>query len=409
MSEYQYYEFRAADQPLTPEQMREVRALSSRAEITPNRFSNTYNFGDFRGDPRKLMESVYDAHVYVSNFGTVTFMLRLPRALLSEKTVARYVSAEDEGMDCWTTDEHTILEWQVNEDPRDEWMEGEGWMGRLLPLRDELVRGDYRSLYIGWLSSIWDDSLEDGEEEEEEEDREDPEDDDVPSTRRREPPVPVGLGALTAAQSALVEFLDLDTDLIAAAASASPEVPANANSSEKIAEWVARLPEQEVRSLVGRIVNGEGLRIQTELQSRYHRSRSEAVENSRTKADRSGRTAADLLSMAAQAEQERKRQEREEREQRKQKEAEERDRERRVYLTGLVPRLSDLWATVHALAEEQKATSYDKACTLLIDLRDAYAQAERRPEFDAEFARFQGHNSRRTALVRKLKEIGLTS
>jgi len=36
----------------------------------------------------------------------------------------------------------------------DDWIEGEGWMGQLLPIRDELARGDYRSLYIGWLSSI---------------------------------------------------------------------------------------------------------------------------------------------------------------------------------------------------------------------------------------------------------------
>ena len=42
MSEYQYYEFRAIERPLTPEQMRELRTLSSRAEITSSSFTNTY-------------------------------------------------------------------------------------------------------------------------------------------------------------------------------------------------------------------------------------------------------------------------------------------------------------------------------------------------------------------------------
>src|SRR6478672_5663909 len=51
MSEYQYYEFQAIDKPLTKQQMAELRAISTRAEITPTRFTNEYNFGSFKGDP----------------------------------------------------------------------------------------------------------------------------------------------------------------------------------------------------------------------------------------------------------------------------------------------------------------------------------------------------------------------
>ena len=35
MSEYQYYEFQAIDRPLTKPEMAELRALTSRATITP--------------------------------------------------------------------------------------------------------------------------------------------------------------------------------------------------------------------------------------------------------------------------------------------------------------------------------------------------------------------------------------
>jgi hypothetical protein len=31
--------------------------------------------------------------------------------------------------------------------------DGRGWMARLAPVRDELLRGDIRSLYIGWLAA----------------------------------------------------------------------------------------------------------------------------------------------------------------------------------------------------------------------------------------------------------------
>ena len=51
MSEYQYYEFQAIDRPLTKKERLELRAVSTRAEITPARFVNFYTWGDFKGDP----------------------------------------------------------------------------------------------------------------------------------------------------------------------------------------------------------------------------------------------------------------------------------------------------------------------------------------------------------------------
>jgi DNA-binding FadR family transcriptional regulator len=59
------------------------------------------------------------------------------------------------------------------------------------------------------------------------------------------------------------------------------------------------------------------------------------------------------------------------------------------------------------LAEEKNASAYDKIRTLLADMRDAYGQAGRRPEFDAEFARFVDQHSRSTALIRRLREVRL--
>ena len=52
MSEYQYYEFLAIDRPLDSSEMAPLRALSSRAEITPTRFTNVYEWGNFKGPLR---------------------------------------------------------------------------------------------------------------------------------------------------------------------------------------------------------------------------------------------------------------------------------------------------------------------------------------------------------------------
>ena len=61
MSEYQYYEFIAIDEPLTPKQMAELRACSSRANITPTGFVNEYHWGDLKGDPVDWMRRFFDA------------------------------------------------------------------------------------------------------------------------------------------------------------------------------------------------------------------------------------------------------------------------------------------------------------------------------------------------------------
>ena len=80
MSEYQYYEFAALDSALDRRQQSELRAISTRALITPTGFVNTYEWGDLKADPRRLVERYFDAFLYLSNWGTHRLMLRLPVA-----------------------------------------------------------------------------------------------------------------------------------------------------------------------------------------------------------------------------------------------------------------------------------------------------------------------------------------
>jgi hypothetical protein len=85
MSEYQYYEFRAIDQPLDEKAIQKLRDLSTRAHITPTSLTNEYNWGDFKGDPLKLVAEYFDAFLYVANWGTHEFMLKLPLRRLTGK------------------------------------------------------------------------------------------------------------------------------------------------------------------------------------------------------------------------------------------------------------------------------------------------------------------------------------
>ena len=132
--------------------MDELRALSTRAEITPTSFTNTYHWGDFKGKPAALMDRYFDAFVYVANWGTHRLMLRIPRRFLDVETAEAYCDGEVVSLKA--RKEHVVLEFSSQDESGDEWTEGEHWMPSLVSIRDELMRGDLRALYLGWLASF---------------------------------------------------------------------------------------------------------------------------------------------------------------------------------------------------------------------------------------------------------------
>jgi hypothetical protein len=79
VSEYQYYDFRAIDRPLTRKEMAALGSISTRAAITATSFTNHYEWGNLKANPSKLLEKYFDAFVYVANWGTHEFYTRLPQ------------------------------------------------------------------------------------------------------------------------------------------------------------------------------------------------------------------------------------------------------------------------------------------------------------------------------------------
>ncbi|GAB3006094.1 hypothetical protein [Saccharothrix stipae] len=210
MGEYQYYEFLAVDRPLDAVAQAEVRALSTRAEITADSFVNEYQWGDFRGDPSELVERHYDAHLYLADWGYRRVMLRVPRTALDLDAAEPFLV--DDLVVAWTTDEHLVLD-LANEDEPGDWDDDpEGLLAEIVGVRTELATGDHRALYLAWLAAYgtW-------ERDEDAFDRE--ADDEV------EPPVPPGLGTLTTPQRVLADFLRLDDVLLAVAAEESRPRP----------------------------------------------------------------------------------------------------------------------------------------------------------------------------------------
>lgn len=278
MSEYQYYEFLAVDRPLTAAEQAEVRQFSTRARITATSFTNEYHWGDFKGSPDQMMQRYYDAHLYLANWGTHRIMLRLPRTLLSPKTAEQY--CVDGGVSMSTTGEYVILD-LTSEDEEGDWVEGaEDSLSAIVGARSELAAGDLRPLYLAWLSAYggWERN-EDAFEHEDE--------DDV------EPPVPAGLGSLTAPQCALADFLRLDSGLLQVAAEASPGLPEVNDDAGALATYIASLPVSDKDRLILLVAGDETAKARMEL-LRGFRGDPDDQRDSRPR-----RTVAELLDTAA--------------------------------------------------------------------------------------------------------------
>src|SRR5260370_37423998 len=152
MSEYQYYEFRSIDRPLTSEEITHLRAISSRARISAASFVDVYNYGDFRGDPEAFVEMYFDAFVYVANWGTHRLVLRLPKKAFVSQECAPFCGGDN--VHARHKGKYTIVAFQAEELQSDWEDQGDEWMDTLLPIRADLLRGDLRSLYLGWLLAV---------------------------------------------------------------------------------------------------------------------------------------------------------------------------------------------------------------------------------------------------------------
>ena len=380
MSEYQYYDFRAIDRALTKAEMAELRSVSTRAAITSTSFTNHYEWGDLKADPLKLLEKYFDVFLYVANWGTRAFYLRLPQEFVDYKTLRAMLHGE--AARARKVGNSLIIAFE-NEFEDDDWDDGTGWMGSLIPLRSDLLRGDLRCLYLGWLLCAQNEEF--GEDE-------------------LEPVVPVGLGELSAPLHSLIEFLGIDENLVEVAATVS--APLNAGPDrEELATWIQSLPEKEKNNLLIAAVSGTGERWKNGLLRRFEQQKA-----LRTLPEPDGirrRTAGDLLTLAHARAEERERlleaRRAEEAARRKAEDAPNRAR----YLDQLEKREEATWNQITAHIQKRQPNEYDKAITLLIDLRDLAVRQGQVTAFQSAVGELRRKHAAKESLLRRLTKAKL--
>ncbi|WP_406074690.1 hypothetical protein [Micromonospora sp. NBC_01638] len=381
MSEYQYYEFTAVDRPLTGRERAELRSLSTRADITATSFVNTYEWGNFKGDPRTLMERYFDAHLYLANWGTHQLMLRLPKHLLDPATVARY--CQGDSASAWTAGKHVIIDLHdEDEDGTDEWdLDGHGLLTSIIPVRAGLAAGDLRLLYLAWLRCVQSEDIADDE---------------------PEPPVPAGLDTLDAPLTAVAEFLRIDPDLIAAAAAGSSPAASGEPTAAQLRTWVVGLPAPDKDAILADLITGGDSHLRSRLLRRYREA-----HRADTPTPAAARTAGQLLTTAVELRAERERHDAEQRERDRVRRERSATAARQRHLDTLASDQPAAWQRVDELIATKKPREYDAAVQLLVDLRDLGERDGDVASFRYRLADLRAVHARKPSLLERLNLAGL--
>ena len=335
MSEYQYYEWQTVDRLLTEEEQEAVGRLSSHIEVSSSRAVVTYSWGDFKHDARQVLTRFFDAHLYMANWGSRRLMFRFPAGLLRPGVIEPY--CVQDRITFKTVNGFDILDMDLSEEEGGSWIEGDGSLSGLLPIRNDILQDDHRSLYLAWLRAM---SLSG----------------DEPSRGRKstaskhvEPAIPPGMRQLSPALKRFLEQFDVPPCLVEAAAEHSPALAEMPETDFR--PLVAQLPREECDGFLCRVARGDtavGMELKKRLLS---------LMPCQPAAPAVSRSIGKLLQRADAIENAR---------QRRQKEA---VRKKHVAeMESLGNREAETWQQVESLVDLKKIKQYDEAVLLLAKL-----------------------------------------
>ena len=380
MSEYQYYEFQTIDRPLSDEDRQELRALSTRARVTATSFTNSYEWGDFKGDPARLMERWFDLHLYSANWGTRRLMIRLPKRLIDRDRLNDFLGE----VDCASladTGENLILDISRDDLEFEDADDGSGWLAALSPVRAELLGGDLRLFYLLWLTAVEADVFEADEPE----------------------PMP-GIGPLSATLQALADFFGIDSDLVQAAAERPALPPATALSADAVRGIISAMPDAEKTAVLSRLLDGDP-HVAAELRAKVKGQ----MAGESCAAPVAPRTVAELCARANAIRLSRQQAAAEKLAAEQKRRVQEADKARQARQLTMARRGESVWREVEAEVERRNAAGYDKAVALLLDLQALAEEKGAGEDFHRRLRALQERHCQKAKFIERLKALGKRS
>ncbi|WP_037225761.1 hypothetical protein [Rhodopirellula baltica] len=259
MSEYQYVAFRAVDRALDDKQLEFAAQQSSRSELTRWEMSVEYHYSSFGGDVEGLLRRGFDVYLAYANYGSREIRLRLPSGLpFSKSMLKRFLNCD--GIS-WKKDPKgkagvlSVCPYHESGSIEDVW-EFKDYLDSLAKVREQLIDGDLRALYLLWLCAAYDDN-------------EFPE-------QTIEPPVPHGLDTMPSGSSDLLPFFGLDPLTLKAAADGVPKLAPQTDEEDPIQNWSRSISEARSRALLRRLLKEDPASLKAELLAEIRESRSAA-------------------------------------------------------------------------------------------------------------------------------------
>lgn len=371
MSEYQYYEFQAIDKPLLANAQAALRAMSTRARITATSFTNSYEWGDLKGDPVDMMARWFDLHLYLANWGSRTLMIRLPERLVDRGVLMTLVNATDNASLVRKGGNLVLTIWR-DEVEEEDWDDGSGWLGALTPLRADILSGDLRLFYLLWLMAVQDGHI--------------PDDTTEPLN---------GLGPLTGPASAFAEFFGIDPDLVDAAAERVSNAPVARADIQRV---IDQLPKADKTRLLLQLFEGDP-HVLNEARLILRKQQQPAPTSP-------PRTAGELRSHAADSRAVRESEIARSRALERRHEAEKAERARRARLDALAKRGEAAWQEIENEIGRRNASGYDNAAHLLHDLATIAGEQHTVRDFRNRLNDIRERHHRKQKFLDRLKSLG---
>jgi hypothetical protein len=263
-------------------------------------------------------------------------MFRFPGGLLSREAIEPYCVRDR--ITYKTIGGSDVLDMDLSEEEGGTWIEGEGSLSDLVPLRNDIIQGDHRLLYLAWLTVM----LIQGDEP--------PRDQKSTMSKHMEPAVPPGLRRLSPALKRFLDQFDVSPSLVAAAAEVSPELVEIVTDFRPL---VAQLSREECDGFLCRFAQGDtnaGMELNQRLLSLMPRKpAAQAVRLS----------IGELLKRADAIENARKR-----------RQIEEARRKHTAEMEALASREAEIWQEVEDFVEMKQPKHYETAVQLLTKLKE---------------------------------------
>lgn len=211
MTARQYYEFQPLDRQIDEHERASLEHMFPGVVATHTRVVFQMQEGILDGALRALLAWHFDAMLHVNDWGARELAFRLPAGAVPKDQLAPWCDGTI--LTTIRSGQHVLVRVALDESNDEFWLEGDGWLSRLVELRDDLLHGDFRMLHLAWLLGVQ-----------------------FGIRGQATPPRPTALPALTPALRSFVEFFALDEDLLVGASMPLPGERLSGVHHERLSE-----------------------------------------------------------------------------------------------------------------------------------------------------------------------------